>query len=100
MSVRFPFFGIGDGGQVLELEPEATDKDVTDTIATLVQVHLTGSSEEQVDEFFRHSLLPLVTGLMAGMLGEEHAVRLVDELPRWIRDALSFESAKPVGPGH
>ena len=100
MSVRFPYFGVGDGGEVLELEPDATDSDVTSTIATLIEVHLSGSSADQVDEFWRHSLLPLMAGLMVSTLGEKQALEVFNSMPAWLRGVMEFERARPAGKGH
>lgn len=102
MSKRFPYFGIGGNQEAPELvlEPGATDAEVTRTIATLIELHLNGSTPEQVTEFWRHSMLPLVAGLMVGTVGQDDACAMFEAMPKWTRDVLLFEDAKPAGPAH
>ena len=89
-----------DDEVVIELEPDATDSNMTATIATLVALHLHGSTPEQAHEFLVHSMLPLVAGLLVSSLGVDAACAAFASMPNWTRAIAGFESGRPAGPAH
>ena len=97
-GVPFPYKALD--GAVLELEPDATDTDVVQTIATLVEIHLHGSTPEQVSDFWRASFLPLAAGLMVGTMGEKLATEAWAAMPRFTQEANLLDSAVQTGPAN
>lgn len=97
-GVPFPYKSLDDA--VLELEPDATDADVVQTIATLVEIHLHGSTPEQVAEFWRHSFLPMAAGLMVGTMDETTATEAWAAMPRFTREANMLDGAVQTGPAN